>query len=68
MEHPLNDQEDHPRQYKNNKKLCNEKQDPLLSLKESQWNLRQQYDYNFSVERNPLLMSEEINRSKIPGL
>ena len=68
MEHPLNDHKDHANPCKNNKTLCNEKEDPLLSLKESQRNVRQQHDHNFSVGRNPLLASQEINKSKRPGM
>ena len=50
MKHLLNDHEDRLSQHENNHKLCNEKGHPLLSLKESQWKLRQQYDEN-SLEK-----------------
>ena len=50
MEHLKNDHRDHPNPYENSHKLRNEKEQPLLSLKESQWKLRQQHDQNFAME------------------
>ena len=44
MELLSNDHEHHLDQLENNHKQCNEKGDPLLSMKESQWKLRQQHD------------------------
>ena len=41
MEHLLNDHEDHLSQ------LCDEKEHLFLSLKESQWKLRQQHGSEF---------------------
>ena len=40
-EHHSNDHKDHPCHHENSHKLCNEKWHPLMSLKESQWKLRQ---------------------------
>ena len=53
MEHLSNDHEDHPNQHKNSHKVCNETGHPVLSLLESQWKLRQQYDQNFLMEGQP---------------
>ena len=72
MEHLSNDQEDCPNQHGNSHKLCNEKGDPIFSLLQSQWHLRQQQDQNFPMEeshcRANTIVSEEINKSKRTGL
>ena len=34
--------------------VCSEMGHPVLSLLESQWKLRQQYDKNFPIEGKPL--------------
>ena len=49
MEHLSNDHEDHPNQQENSHKPCNEMGHLVLSLMESRWKLRQQYDQNFSM-------------------
>ena len=54
MERLSNDHKDHPNQYTNSHKLCNETGDPVLSLLEGQWKLRQQLDKNFPMEGKPL--------------
>ena len=54
MKHLQNYLKDRPNQYKNNDKLRDETGHPLLSLTESQWKLRQQYDQNFQMEGKPL--------------
>ena len=54
LEHLPNDHKDLPNQYANSHKLCDEKVNPLLSLKESQWKLRQQHDQNFLMKGKPL--------------
>ena len=54
MEHLSNDHEDRPNQHENSNKLCDETGHPVLSLTGSQWNLRQQHDLNFPMERWPL--------------
>ena len=54
MEHLSNDHKDHPNQHKNCHKLCNEMGHPIVSLMESQWKLKQQYDQNFPMEGKPL--------------
>ena len=46
---------------------------PVMSMMESQWKLRQQHDQNFPMERKPLwnkyiLASEKRNKSKRAGL
>ena len=41
MERPSNDLKDSPNQHENSHKLCNEMEHPVLSLRESQWKLRQ---------------------------
>ena len=53
MEHPSNEHEDHPNQHENSHKLCDETGNPVLSLLESQWKLRQ-HDQTFPIERKPL--------------
>ena len=53
MEHLSNDHEDHPNQHENSHKLCDETGNPVLSLLESQWKLRQ-HDQTFPIERKPL--------------
>ena len=56
MEYLLVDDVDHhPKQHKNNQKLCDGKEPPS-SLNESKWKLRQQYDQRrnkTSVKNNP---------------
>ena len=54
MEHLPNDHEDHPNQHMNSYKLCNETGHPVLSIKESQWKLRQQRAQNFPMDEKPL--------------
>ena len=54
MEHLSNYHKDHPNQHKNRHKPHNETGHPVLSLLESQWKLRQQYDQNFPMEGKPL--------------
>ena len=53
MEHLSSDYGDHPNQYNNSHKLCNEIGYPILSLTESQQKLRQQHQ-NFPMEGKPL--------------
>ena len=53
MEHLSNDREDRPNQYKNGHKLCDKKSHPLLSLKASQWKMKQR-DQNFSLKGKKL--------------
>ena len=50
MEHLSNYQEEHPNQHENSHKPRDETGYPVLSLLESQWKLRQQYDQNFPME------------------
>ena len=47
-----NDHKHHSNQHENSHKLQNKKGQPLLSLKESQWKLRQQHDQNFLWKKN----------------
>ena len=54
MEHLSNDHKDHPNQHENSHKRRNEMGCPVLSLLESQWKLRQQYDQNFPMGGKPL--------------
>ena len=64
MEHLSNDQEDHPNQWENSHKLCNEMGHPIVNLMESQWKLRQQHDQNFPMQKaivEQIPVSEEIN-------
>ena len=41
-------------QHENSHQLCDKKGHPILSLTESQWELRQQHDQNFPLEGKPL--------------
>ena len=43
-----------PNQHKNSYNLSNETNHPVLSLVESQWELRQRNDQNFMMEEKPL--------------
>ena len=52
MEHLSNDQKDHPNQHENSHKLYDETGHPILSVKKSQWKLRQHYQ-NFPIEGKP---------------
>ena len=54
MEHLTNDHEDHSSQHKNSYKQCDEMGHPVVNMMESQWNMRQQHDQNFPIERKPL--------------
>ena len=54
MEYLSNDYEDHPNQYKNSHKLCNETGHPVGNLMESQWKLRQQHGQSFLMEGKSL--------------
>ena len=47
MEHLSSDHQDHTNQPENSHNLHDEGVDPVLSLLESQWKLRQQHDQNF---------------------
>ena len=53
MKHLLNDYKNCLSQYKNSHKLSDEKGHLLLSLRVSQWKLRQQRDQNFPIDRKP---------------
>ena len=76
MEHLLNDHEDHPNQYKNSHKLCDEMEHPVVNLREGLWKLRLQHDQNFLMEAanggkamtEQILASDERNKSKRAGL
>ena len=64
MEHLWNDRKYHPNPHENGHKLCDETGNPVLSLLESQWKLRQQHDQSFPIKRKPsqnkyILVSEE---------
>ena len=50
MEHLSNDHKDHPNQEKNSQKLCDETENPILSLTGCQWKLSQQHDQHVLVE------------------
>ena len=50
MKHLSNDHEDHPSQHENNHKLCVETGDPVETMMESQWKLRQQHNQNFPMQ------------------
>ena len=65
-----NDHKHHSNQHENSHKLQNKKGRPLLSLKESQWKLRQQHDQNFLWKKTTveqILASEETNKSNEQG-
>ena len=49
MEHLSNDHEDHPNQYKDSHKLCDETGHHAVDLMESQWKLRQEHDENYAM-------------------
>ena len=68
MEHLSNDHDDHSNQHKNGHKLGDETEHIILSLRESQWKLRQQHDQNFSMEGKQILVSEDRNKSRRTGL
>ena len=71
MVHLAKGHRDWPHQHKNSLKQCNEMGHPVVSMMESQWKLRQQYDQNFNGGKaivEPMLVSEEINKCKIAGL
>ena len=72
MEHLSNDQQGHPKQHKDNDKLCSGTRYPILSLIESWWKLRQLHDQIFSkgekVISELILASEERKKSKRAGL
>ena len=65
MEHLSNDHKDRANPHKNSHKLCYKTGHPIVSLMESQWKLRQQYDQNFpyggKVIAEQILGSVEIN-------
>ena len=68
MEHLSNDHEDHSSQRENIHKLCDETGQPILSLLESQWKLRQQRQ-NFPMKGRPLEnkywhQNKEIQKSR----
>ena len=49
MKHLSNDHDDHPNQYENSHKLCDETGHHIVITMESQWKPRQ-YDQNFPTE------------------
>ena len=70
MKHLSNDHEDCFNQHKNSHNLYNEMGDPLFSLRESQWKLRQHL-YQFANGGKAileLLALEERKKSKRAGL
>ena len=55
MEHLSNDHKDHPNQYDNSHKQCDEIGHPIVvNMMEIQWKLRRQHDQNFPVEGKSL--------------
>ena len=64
MEHLSNDHQDNHNQHKNSHRLCDELGHPILSLKKSQWKLRQrtwsEFLYGVKVISEEILASEEI--------
>ena len=54
MEHISNNHEEHFSQHENSHKLYDEKENPLLSLKKSQWKLGHLNDQSFPREGEPL--------------
>ena len=60
---------DWPNQHKNSLKQCNETGHPVVSMMESQWKLRQQYDQNFNggkaiVEQILVSRKKEMQKSR----
>ena len=53
MEHVSNDHKDHPSQYENSHKLCDETGHPIMNMMESQQKLWQQHVQNFPMETKP---------------
>ena len=67
MVHLSKGHRDWPNQLKNSLKQCNETGYPVVSMMESQWKLRQQYDQNFNGGKaivEQILVSEERNKCK----
>ena len=64
MEHLSNYHEDHPNQHKNGHMLRDETRHTFLSLLESQWKLRQQYDQNFPMEGKYCRTNTSIRKKK----
>ena len=62
MEHLLNDHKDHPNQHKNSHKLCDEMGLPVVNLMENE------FPNGGKAIVEQILRSEEINKSKRPGL
>ena len=55
MEHLSNDHKDHPNQYDNSHKQCDEIGQPVVvNMMESRWKLRQKHDKNFPMDGKPL--------------
>ena len=54
MEYLSNNHEDRLNQHENSHQLYDKIRHPALSLTESQWKLRQQYDQNLPMERKSL--------------
>ena len=54
MEYLSNDHVDHPNQYENSQKECDETGHPVVNIMESQWKLKQQHAQNFPMEGKPL--------------
>ena len=54
MEHPSDCHKDRPNQHKNSHNLRNEKGHPLLILKKTQWELRQQNDQIYPMQGKPV--------------
>ena len=59
-----NDHKHHSNQHENSHKLRNKKRQPLLSLKERQWKLRQQHDQNFLWKKNYCRKNTSVRRNK----
>ena len=63
-----NDHQDHSNLHKNSHRLCDELGRPILSLKKSQWKLRQrtwsEFPYGVKAIAEEILASEERNNPK----
>ena len=60
MEHLSNDHEDHRNQHENSYKLCDETGHPVVNLMEIQWELREQHDLNFRMEKSQCISNISV--------
>ena len=66
MDYLSNDHKNHPNQYKNSHKQCEEMGHHIVNMMETQLKLRQQHGQSFPMEGTPSVLTKVRNEFKQP--